>query len=196
MLLPSLSFAVEAPLTDDAYISSSGSPTANYGKKTILSVDGVGGQAPLKTSFLKFDLSTLPAGVTGADVEKATLKLFAPKLITPGLFDVMEVKSDWNEASITETTAPTVSGVVATGVPVSKSMAFVTVDLTNLVMAWIDGTTPNYGIAIVPSATLGINVNFDSKESTTTSHPASLEIGLTEAPGQQGPPGPSGPSGP
>jgi len=193
ILLPSLSFAVEATLTDDAY-TYSGS-THKYGTQTILSVDGVAGNAPLKRSFLKFDPSTIPAGITGADVVKATLTLFVNKLTTVGSFDVMTVTSDWNETSITDQTAPSLGGVVATGVPIGNGKRFVTVDLTNLVMDWLNGTTQNYGIALLPSAVLGINVNFDGKESTTTSHPARLEIVLRGPAGQQGPQGVQGPQG-
>jgi len=187
MFLPSLSFAVEATLTDDAY-TYSGSKTTKYGAQPILSVEGVVDGTPLKRSFLKFDLSTVPAGITGADVLKATLKLFVNKLIKAGLFDVMTVTTDWNEMSITDQTAPSVGGVVATGISIDKGMIFVTVDLTNFVAAWLNRTSPNYGIALLPNAE-GINVNFDSKESTTTSHAASLEIVLT------GPTGPAGPQG-
>ena len=193
MFLPSLSFAVEATLTDDAY-TYSGSKTTKYGAQPILSVEGVVDGTPLKRSFLKFDLSTVPAGITGADVLKATLKLFVNKLIKAGLFDVMTVTTDWNEMSITDQTAPSVGGVVATGISIDKGMIFVTVDLTNCVEAWLNGTSPNYGIALLPNAE-GINVNFDSKESTTTSHAASLEIVLTGPTGPQGPQGVTGTTG-
>ncbi|MGH8607198.1 MAG: hypothetical protein ACREX9_07225, partial [Gammaproteobacteria bacterium] len=72
-LWPTLSFAgVEAVLIDDAYTSSS-SPSAKLGKKKSLLVSGS------LRSFLKFNLATLPSGIVGADVEKATLKLFVSK---------------------------------------------------------------------------------------------------------------------
>ncbi|MGZ3512940.1 MAG: DNRLRE domain-containing protein, partial [Thermodesulfobacteriota bacterium] len=74
-LLPNLSLAVEAILADDAY-TYSGSKTTRYGAQAILSVRGAAGGTTLKKSFLKFDFSTLPAGTTGADVQKATLKLY------------------------------------------------------------------------------------------------------------------------
>jgi len=194
MLLPSLSFAVEATLTDDAY-TYSGSKTTKYGAQAILSVRGAAGGATLKRGFLKFDLSAIPVGITGADVVKATLKLYVNKLTTAGSFDIFNVTADWNETSITDQTAPSVNGVVATGVRINEGKIFVTVDLTNLVMDWLNGATANYGIALLPSAVLGINVNFDSKESTTTSHQASLDIVLQGSPGPQGEQGVQGPQG-
>jgi len=191
-LLPSLSFAVEATLTEDAY-TYSGSRTANtrYGTQPILSVRGAAGGAALKRSFLKFDLSALPAGITGADVQKATLRLFVSRLTIPGSFDIFKVTAGWDETTITDQTAPSVEGGVATGVRIDQGKVFVTVDLTNLVMDWLNGAIPNYGIAILPN-TEGIIVDFDSKESITTSHEPRLEIVLRGVQGPQGPQGPIG----
>jgi hypothetical protein len=193
MSLPNLSFAVEGTLTDDAY-TSSGS-TQNYGIQTILSVNGAPADNALKRSFLKFDLSTIPVGIPDVPVVKATLKLYVNKLIKAGSFDIMAVTSDWNETNITDHTAPSVIGVVARGVRIDEGKIFVTVDLTNLVIGWLNGTIPNYGIALLPNNIEGINVNFDSKESTTTSHPAELDMALSTPPGPQGPQGIQGPQG-
>jgi len=193
MLLPSLSFGVEATLTDDAYTySGSRAANAKYGTQAILSVRGAAGGAALKRSFLKFDLSTVPAGMTSADVQKATLKLYVSKLTVAGSFDVAKVTGGWDETTITDQTAPSVEGGVATGVRINEGKIFVTVDLTNLVMGWLSGTVPNYGIAILPNIE-GITVDFDSKESSTTSHEPRLDIVLR---GPQGLPGPQGATGP
>jgi hypothetical protein len=178
--LSSLSSAVEATLTDDAY-TYSGSKTMKYGTQTILSVRGLAGGAPLKRSFLKFDLSTLPGGTTGGDVQKATLKLFVRNLATAGSFDVFRVAADWNETTITHQVAPPFGGVVASSVAVDDENIFVTVDLTTLMRDWLNGTVQNYGIAILPNIE-GITVDFDSKENTTTSHEARLEIVLLGRP--------------
>jgi len=137
-LFPGLSFAVEAILADDAY-TYSGLKTTRYGAQAILSVKGASGTT-LKKSFLKFDLSTVPAGTTGADVQKATLKLYVYRLTTWGSLDILKVTGEWDEATITDQTAPPVDGVVATGVRIDQGKIFVTVDLTNLVMDWLNGT--------------------------------------------------------
>ena len=68
-LLPRISFAVEARIAADAY-TASGAPTANLGAKTSLLVQGTAAR-----TYLKFDLSTLPASVAGRDIAKATLTL-------------------------------------------------------------------------------------------------------------------------
>src|SRR6185295_6319152 len=75
------------------------------------------------------------------------------------------------------------------------------IDVTELVVGWLDGSIPEYGLALLPSASNDVSVSFDSKENTVTSHPAELEIvlagpvGPTGATGLAGPPGPTGPMG-
>src|SRR6266849_9812800 len=71
LLRPPTASAVPAKLTDDAY-TQTGSAT-NNGTSGVLRVAGSASQK----SFIKLDLSTLPAGTTGAGVSKATLALFA-----------------------------------------------------------------------------------------------------------------------
>jgi hypothetical protein len=66
-------------------------------------------------SFLKFNLATLPSGMIAADVEKATLKLFASKRRKAGSFDVFAVTGPWSEQSITHSTAPGLADHAETG---------------------------------------------------------------------------------
>jgi len=189
MLLPSIAGAVEATLTDDAFTSSS-LPTRNYRATAALLVRGPDqGTA----AFLKFDLSPLPDGTEGSQVAKATLRLWVHQVFVAGSFDVNGVVGVWTEEGITHSTAPVLASVEAVGVPVTLEQAnsFVTVDLTALVQDWLDGVLPNDGVALLPSAD-GINVAFDSKENTATSHEPRLEITLAS----QGPPGPQGATGP
>src|SRR3989442_10851995 len=101
LLRPGLSFAGSgARLSDDAYISSDNS-AVNFGTKPLLVI-----QDPTSISFIKFDLSTLPSGITGADVKKATLKVFVNKVLSTGSFQVWRVADLWTEAGITHNNAP------------------------------------------------------------------------------------------
>lgn len=176
LVVPSLSFSTEATLTDDAY-TYSGSKATKYGTQSILSIRGAPGGPPLKRSFLKFDFTTLPGSLAGGDIEQATLKLFVRNLGTAGSFDIFSVAANWDETTITHQAAPSLGGIVASSVAVNDESIFVTVDLTALVRDWLNGNIRNYGIAILPN-TEGINVDFDSKENTTTSHEPRLEIVL------------------
>jgi hypothetical protein len=70
---------------------------------------------------------------------------------------------------------------------------WVTVDISNLVRVWRDFPSAEFGLVLAANAaTPGVNVRFDSKENTLTSHAATLDVSFV-AP--QGPPGPAGPVG-
>jgi trimeric autotransporter adhesin len=164
--------------------------------------------------YLRFDLSLLPGGLTGSNISNATLKLFANSVTnrgtTPGTFDVYLVTNPWNEipsgAFGTTTyipgisynnppslgTAPVVSGVHLTA---ATADGFFLVNVTPAVQAWLSGT-PNYGLALVPTPTPHVGgttpainyvIQFDSKESATTSHAAEIDVELATS-GSQGPP--------
>jgi hypothetical protein len=196
---PAVSLAVNATLLDDTYTLSTGLQARQIqGSKSTILI------SPTTTGFLRFDLSTLPDGVTSANIKKATLTLFVTPgtLKTTGLFDVNLVTSAWNEQTLNGLNSeglvgpPAVTGVLIDG---ADSGRFVPIDLTEFVKFWVDGG-PNHGIALVSNGTL--NVQFDSKESTTTGHYARLDIvdpPLTESsvsiPGPMGPMGPQGPQG-
>ena len=176
-------------LTDDAYTSSS-KPTTRFGKQGSLII------STRTRSFVKFDLSTLPSGTVGASVEKATLKLFVSKQKKAGSFNVFAVTSPWIEGTITNATAPTLAGTAETGSPVIVNAVgkYVTVDLTDLVRDWLDGTLINNGVDLVRHAALSAEI--DSKEAQNTSHDAQLDIVLVGGTGAAGPAGPIGPPGP
>jgi hypothetical protein len=185
--------AVEALLTDDAYTSSA-ARTQSLGAAPTLLVEGPSPR--VARTYLRFDLSTLPPGTRGSDVARATLRLWVNTVTKPGMFDLHTVKGGWTEEAITAATAPPPRRDEITGIPVTAAdrNAFVVVDLTELVQDWLDRTTENNGVALLPGA-VGIAVAFDSKENTGTSHEPRLDITLKGFSGAVGPPGPPGPSG-
>src|SRR2546425_260624 len=94
LLRPPAASAVPARLTDDAY-TQVGS-TSNFGTAGVLRVaPGTSAQK----SFIKIDLtslkSSLPSGLTSANVQKATLTLFASGVATAGTINVVRVTSTW-----------------------------------------------------------------------------------------------------
>ena len=181
--------AVQATLTNDAYALIAGVNTPGA-KATIL-------VTLVSTGFLQFDLSTLPAGTTSADIQKATLTLFVTpgKVKATGTFDVKMMTGAWSESTIN---GANISGLVGApavvGVPIdgSDSGQFVPIDITDVVKYWVDGGL-NFGIALVGVG--AINVQFDAKESKLTGHHAQLDI-VTSAVGGTGAAGPTGPTGP
>ncbi|MBI3817674.1 MAG: DNRLRE domain-containing protein [Planctomycetes bacterium] len=179
-------------LTDDAHTVVN-APSANYGKAAALTL----ASTPSDKVYIKFSVRGLPANTTGSQVEVAALVFFVSQVSAAGTFDVLQITSDWNERYITDATAPSTGAVIASGVSVTAvdQLKFVRVDMTNLVKAWVDGTQPNYGIALVPSASSTIAISIDSKENPKTAHEASLHIELAGAQGPQGIQGPQGPQG-
>ena len=163
---------VQAQITPsaDAYTNTA-SPNTNYGAKTLLDVESAS-----QTTYVQFDLSSIPTGYDGSSVAKATLKLYVNAVAAAGSFNVDYVNGAWSESTISANLAPALGATIAPSVPLAKSQAkdYVLVDITAAVQAWLNGTVSNDGIALVASSPL--NASFDSKESTTQSHPPELDI--------------------
>ena len=190
--LPMPASAVLARLSDDTHASSS-ARTTNFGSAPTLLVQGPGPTAA--QTYMRFDLTTLPAGTRGADVARAVLRLWVAKVTRPGMFDVHSVRGGWSEDALTAANAPGRGRDELLGIQVSGQdrSRFVLVDVTELVQEWLDRTLENNGLVLMPNAA-GVSVEFDSKENATTSHEPQLEITL-RATGAAGPPGPPGPPG-
>jgi len=152
----------------DAYTNTA-AMTTNYGAKTLLDVESS------QTTFIQFDLSSIPSGYTSADITKATLKLYVNAVTTAGSFNVDYVNGTWTESTIDASNAPALGTAIAASIPLTTKdkNQYILVDVTAAVQAWLNGTA-NDGVALVANSPL--NATFDSKESTTTSHSAELDI--------------------
>ena len=181
--------AGEARLAGDVFFAPGS--TSQFGATAAVNVGGPLGFVGL----LQFDLSTLPAGTTAAQISNASLRLFPSRIGASGSVDIYAASGAWTESSVTGVAGfPAIGNLVVAAVPVAIPGSYVVVDVTTQVKAWLNGA-PNNGFALVanPSSTL---VYFDSKESQSTSHPATLEINLLSPQGAVGPTGPTGPTGP
>src|SRR5579863_8124945 len=154
----------------DAYTNTA-TPATNFGSAATLGVESVS-----QTTYIQFDLSSIPAGYTSASIAKATLKLYVNAVTKAGSFNVDYVNGTWSELAITADLAPALGTTIAASVPLTsaKKNDYVLIDVTPAVGAWLDGTEPNDGIALVGNSPL--NASFDSKENTTNSHPPELDI--------------------
>jgi hypothetical protein len=174
LLFASLCFSTSthAQLTPsgDAYTNTA-DPTTNYGSKTLLDV-----QSAAQTTYIQFDLSAIPSGYTGANIAKASLKLYVNAVTKAGSFNVDYINGPWSEGTIDASNAPALGTTIAASVPLVSATKnqYILIDITSAVQAWLNGTEPNNGIALVGNSPL--NATFDSKESTTTSHAAELDI--------------------
>jgi hypothetical protein len=172
--------ALEAVDVGDAY-TQAGAGNSNAGNAATMLVSGSGSN--LRRGWIQFDVnSVLPAQTTGSQIAKATLKLWSTTVATSGTVNVFAVVgAPWAEATITHNNAPLVSATIENSFAVTTVGSFVTVDLTPLVVDWVNGPLNggmnNYGIVLVPAAST-VNVSFDAMESTATSHGPQLDIVL------------------
>ena len=172
-----------------------GRPFLPAGGSPLVLVRG-GLPGPQRHGFVRFDLSALPSGTTLA---RATLRAWVSAAPVPGTVSLALVSEAWQESTLTAVNAPATlppfASLPVTGADVSR---YVSLDVTSQAQAWLDGTQPNHGFALLPGTPL-VLLAFDSKENAGTSHPMELElvpVGPSGPPGPPGPPGPEGPPGP
>jgi hypothetical protein len=174
--------AADATLLGDAYISST-SPASNFGSATTMNITSG------SSGLVQFDLSAYSGSTT---LNQVYLQVYVDKVTTAGSITIAAATSPWAEGSVTYP-GPTVNPTFAS-IPVTTANAFYLVDITSLAQGWIATPASNFGIEI--GGTGSVNVYLDTKENTTTSHPAVLIVRALGLPGPSGATGPTGPSGP
>jgi hypothetical protein len=192
-ILTSSASAQTLPTLGDTFVTAGN--LNNFSTSPTINVGGAGAYQGL----IQFDTTALPAGITGASVAKASLVLFVNKVGAAGAVDINAANGQWTEATVNGNNSPGIGMNVASAVPVNTAGAYITVDATALVKAWLDGVITNHGVILtVDPGFAATSVFFDSKESATTSHPAILQVTLSgaAAPGPIGPAGPQGLTGP
>jgi hypothetical protein len=153
------------------------SPATNFGNAATLEV--VNSATSIQTTYIKFDLSSVPAGYSSANVAKATLKLFVSAVPSAGSFNVDVVNGSWTEKTITASLSPALGSTIASSIPLTSANVhdYILIDVTSAVGDWLNGFKPNDGIALVANSPLA--AAFDSKENAAQSHPAELDIIFT-----------------
>lgn len=151
----------------DSYTSTAAA-TTNYGASALLGVDGA-----TVVTYLQFNLASVPAT---ASISQATLKLYVNSVTTAGSFNVDYVNGSWAESTIDASNAPPLGGAIASNIAITTAdkNQYILINVTSAVQAWLSGSESNNGIALVANS--NFYATFDSKENTTTSHPAELDI--------------------
>lgn len=138
--------ATQTLLTTDTTFVSSLLPNTNLEFSAIIVV----GTDPVyldSISFLKFDISSLPV----ESVDSAILRLFvfAKTGASPSPIVVNRVTSDFDINSVTYNTMPTyIPTSSTTDVSLDEVIQYIEIDVTTLVNEWLNGTYPNFGIAL------------------------------------------------
>ena len=205
-LAPIAGFAQTLAPSQDAYVVPGNG--SNFGTATTITVG-----SSASVGLVQFDLTQLPAGLTAAQIQHATLTLFLDHVNAGGSvnIDTVSASTPWTELTVTGNSGISPGIAVNTSAPANTAATFISVDATSAVQGWI--TTPSSNNGFMIQANAGTSVQFDSKESTSTSHPATLTIvlvsvgpsgatgssgsnGASGATGPTGVPGPTGVSGP
>ena len=179
-ILPMAGLASTAVISDDAYTSTAFAKS-KLGTRPTLAVSAK------EATFLRFDLSALPANFPTDQVAKATLRLWLEKTVRSGALQLVTVDAAWQEATITNAAPPATGALVLGNITLATGQMkkYVSFDVTALAKEWISGQRANFGLALKSDALSGAAV-FDSKENAATSHEPQLEIVLAGPEGKQG----------
>ena len=130
ILSPAAAWATDAPLVGNASVGS-GYPTRRFECLPNLAV-GEG-----NVTLVQFDLSTLPTGVSGPAILKATLTIFVNQVGKPGTLDVAPVQSSWSEPTVTHSSLPGIGLPIGAGVSVELADEYYSFDVTAQVQDWV-----------------------------------------------------------
>jgi hypothetical protein len=160
--------------SDDAYIDGS-SPTRNYGADNKFEVRPDNNAD--RRGLLKFDLSSIPAN---ARITSATLYLYENGNKTGQTTYLYRVTSNWSESTVTWITWSTPGGDFDSSTPYfaylpEQSNCMLTMDIANLVQAWVNGIYNNYGLMLYSTGPNHI-ISYTSKEDSNSSEWPRLNI--------------------
>ncbi len=185
--------AVEALLVGDTHTSETKAATIAGGATAMVVQGGVAN----RRAWIQHDLkAVLPANTKWDQVARATLKVYTSAMPVRGPVHVFAAGGPWSEATLIHSAAPAIRTMPGTASPYATQtpegvFKYTVFDVTELVRDWLDGTMPNEGLVLVPGNPT-VHVSFDTKEATTTSQPAVLEVVLISPEGRVGPQGPAG----
>jgi hypothetical protein len=182
---PLACLAVQVPSTADAHLSAT-APAANFGALPQLSI-GNGSVA-----LINFDLGPLPPLSSSSSVGKATLIVYVNRALAAGRLDVMPVLAPWTESGVSRATQPALGAVAANSDVITQGNTVLRIDITAQFKSWIDAPATAYGVALRANAADPGSFVLDSKENTTTSQPAHIEVSLVPVAGQAGGKGDTG----
>ncbi len=152
---------------------------ANFGSTTDMWAgydDSLSPDGQIARSLIKFNTSAIPAGTS---ISNAVLRVryvgyydYANRSRTVTSY---RIGSNWSEGSVTWNTAPSIGeayGAVSL-VAAYGSFGWYSIDVTNLVRGWVNGTLPNYGVMLRGPEQSGLDSSwrsFATRESGSTSY--------------------------
>ena len=133
---------ISLPLWDDTWIRA-GRPDKNYGDYDTMRINESGGQQTL----IRFDA----AAISGQPISRAILKLYVASITNDGDISIYAITSSWSETNVTWNLRPPTEAYAAAMARISSSdtgFPVVSVDVTDVVQRWADGSLPDAGLMI------------------------------------------------
>lgn len=160
--------------SDDTFIKAD-SPLVNYGNDTTFEVRPDNNAD--RRGLVKFDLSSIPSNST---VTSATLYLYSKDQKDTQTTSLYRVTANWSENSVTWLTWTLLGGDFDNSVSYftfipDPANCMVTMNITSLVQAWVNGTYPNYGLMLYSTGNNHI-IKYVSKEDGTVSEQPRLDV--------------------
>jgi hypothetical protein len=133
-----------------------------------------------RRGLLKFDLTSIPSNAT---ITGATLYLYERGNKTGQTTYVYRVTSNWNESSATWDAWSTPGGDFDASTSYlsylpDQNNCMLTMDIANLVQAWVSETYSNYGLLLYSTGPNHI-ISYSSKENTNANEQPKLSITYT-----------------
>jgi hypothetical protein len=162
--------ALTLPVSEDTSSSAKGQLTKPAGAAGTLTV------ASNRPAFIRFDVGTFSGSVFAADVTRARLVCYLPRVTRRGALKLHAVTSPWTESVTATTPQPTFDLTPLVTIPSDAVVAkqFLIVDVTVQVKAWLNNPSSDFGFALLSDGTA--NVILGAKEGPGTGHPATLEV--------------------
>ena len=150
----------------------SSNPTTTYGSALNLQAGAFSAGSQFLHSVLKFDVSSL----TGQTISSATIDVeVRSSSNAPITINAHRLTTNWTEGSVTWNSPwsaaggdydPTVVGSASftSNLSLGDPTETMSIDITDLVQGWIDGTYPNYGLVLRDASGTARSINCYTKE--------------------------------
>jgi len=163
--------------TGDAFVLSS-TASSNYGLAGYLQVsfDRTPNPDVYGRTYIKFNLSSIPTGVT---INSASLKFNLKSsgcsgIPTPSALHALIAVGDWQENTITWANAPNATGSKTFYSEICPAAdKIISADVTNYIKDWVGGVRPNYGFILrdLNNSTTSYTRYYTSRESGVSGAP-------------------------
>jgi hypothetical protein len=152
-------YIVEITAEADTYVDET-NPTTTYEGSVSVRAGYISATAKHQECYFRFPLTLIPAG---ASIESAALKVY-PTSTTSATLQVRQLNSAFTETTTWNTKPTTGTFLISGAFAAGNYNQLGNETIQTLVQQWKNGTTTNYGLAIIQDGTLDGTVVFLARE--------------------------------